>query len=85
MFLLDQKAKRYGQRPATLLLIDPEADPLFANSIDNAAYLWGAWIEGKLAETDDKGNQKFTLDQLLDTRQRAARPGYRSIGKLRDL
>lgn len=68
-----------------MLLIDPQVDPLFANSIDNAAYLWGAWIEGKLGETDDKGNHKYTLDQLLDTRERKARPGYRNVGRLRDL
>lgn len=85
MFLLDQKAKRYGQRPAVLLLIDPHDEPLLANSIDNAAYLWGAWIEGKLGETDDKGKQLFTLEQLLDTTERKAAPRFRSVGKTRDI
>jgi hypothetical protein len=84
MFLLDQKAKRYGKRPAELLLIDPEDEPLLANSIDNAAYLWGSWVEGMLGERDDKGNPKHTLHDLLGPEREVRRGRYASPGRKRD-
>ena len=81
LYLLHQLAKTYGQRPSVLLGIDPDEQPLLADNLDRAAWLWGTFVENKLQETTTTGTgkhertkPKYTLAQLLGT---APGPGRR--------
>ena len=70
MWLVWLKATKFGQRPATLLGIDPAASPLLANSVDNSVLLFGTWVESKLAETrggkgEDAHQPRYRLEDLL--------------------
>lgn len=67
--MLDEKARRYHQRPAALLMI--EAAPLLALWLDDAAAWFGKWVEARLSEKDEHGRPLYELDGLLGVRQYA--------------
>lgn len=95
MWQLHQIAKTYSQRPSSILLDPDDARerPWLAYQIDSAVWMFGTWIDGKLAERTEpvktgknKGQTKpkYTLAELLADpveRSRVRRP-YRSAGAL---
>lgn len=68
MYNLDQRAKRYSQKPSEILGV---RTPIVAFWFDEAVAFWGAWVEAKLSERDEKGKPKHDLDKLLGVRQYA--------------
>ncbi len=67
-------AKEYSQRPSSYARIDPDAEPWLAFAFDQSVWMFGTWVDGKLAERTEpvktgkkKGETKpkFTLEQLL--------------------
>lgn len=60
---LHRTAATYGQRPSTLLRIDPDRD--LAYFIDRESARFGTFIENKLNETDKRGKRKHNLQKLL--------------------
>lgn len=74
LWLVHQIAKEYGQRPSRLLGVRADDEPWLAFSLDSACWMFGTWVDGKLAERTepkktgkDKGktDPKYTLEQLL--------------------
>lgn len=96
LWLVHQVAKEYGQRPCTLLGVDPADEPWLAFNLDAGCWMFGTWIDGKLAERTepkktgkDKGKTepKYTLAQLLADpdapRTPQTRRPFRSVRALR--
>ena len=52
----------YGQRPSRIIGVD---DEWAAYQLDIATQQWGAWVEGKLHETDKQGKPVHALAALL--------------------
>lgn len=77
-------AKAYSQRPSALLGLDPSENEWLCFQVDAAAWIFGTWVDGKLAERTEpvksgknKGQTKpkYKLDDLLAdpaTRQQQA-------------
>jgi hypothetical protein len=62
MWNLHSLSASYGQRPSRIIGIPGE---WAAYQLDVAVHYWGAWVEGQLSETDDKGQPVHTLESLL--------------------
>lgn len=67
-------AKAYSQRPSTFLGLDPGENEWLCYQVDSAAWIFGTWVDGKLAERTEpvksgknKGQTKpkHKLDDLL--------------------
>ena len=62
MWNLHSLSATYSQRPSAVIGLD---DPWAAYQFDMAVGQFGAWVEGKLAERDQAGKPKHTLEGLL--------------------
>ncbi len=67
-------AKAYSQRPSIMLGLDPSENEWLCYQVDSAAWIFGTWVDGKLAERTEpvksgkkKGQTqpKYKLDDLL--------------------
>ena len=57
-------ARAFGQRPSELLGI--RGDDWKQWAVDRATWLWGQWVDGKLAERREEDNQPtWTVTDLL--------------------
>lgn len=54
----------YGQRPSAVLGLKPASWEAY--QLDVATLQLGRWMEGKLAERDEKGKPVWTLERLLN-------------------
>lgn len=77
LWRIDGIARRYGQRPSTLLGLPPDA--WAAWQVDQAAWEFGEWLDGMLAIRKRDGSPKHTLSELMmGTRQ--APEQYAALG-----
>jgi hypothetical protein len=77
LWQLDEVARRYGARPSAFLGLAP--DSWEAYQLDLAAWMVGAWVEGKLAERDKRGKPVHRLRDLLSD-EPAKGTGFRAMG-----
>lgn len=71
-------AESLGQRPSALWGIRPP-DGWVAYQVDAAVSLLGRWVDGRLAQTDERGRPVHTLAALLAGR--AASEGEAAGGR----
>lgn len=43
-----------------------------AYQFDEAVFMYGRWVENKLAEVDKKGKPKYTIDDVINNNARPA-------------
>lgn len=77
MWKLHSLAGSYGARPSSLLGLAPTSWEAY--QLDLCALQVGRWIEGKLAERDDKGKPKHTLAKLLDEEEKQPATEFQSM------
>jgi hypothetical protein len=63
LWRLDGIARRYGQRPSSLLGMDPAS--WAAWQVDQATWEFGEWLDGMLSIRDKHGKPKHKLSELL--------------------
>lgn len=65
---IGKRAERFGQLPSNIVGV---RHPVMAYWFDEAVDWFCGWLEGKLAERDDKGKPLYRLDRLLGTAEYA--------------
>ena len=79
MWGLYQLAKTTAQRPSGIVEIE---DAWASYQFDQAVTFVGLYIEGKLAEMDDKGNLVHEIGDLLGTSEERIK---KSVGALKEV
>jgi hypothetical protein len=80
VYQLYQVAKAFGQRPSAILGITD--NEWLAWAVDRATWLWGHFVEGKMAETTKDGQPVWEIEALLGEWSKGPASGYAPASEL---